>query len=414
MAVEPQPLDVTTPQHVAPEAAIASPVEPDQPASRATKLRAAVENATVSRPLAPAFKSREPGQRRALLEEHGGSDDTEAAVAAAIAWLAAAQERGGHWAADRWGAGKEQKIDGQDRSGAGAKADTGVSGLAVLAMLGAGHTHKQGPYAQHVKAGLEYLMRTQAADGNLYGNADAFARMYCHAMATFALSEAYAMTRDRNLRPTVERAVAFSIRAQNTTTGGWRYVPGDTGDMSQHGWQLMSLRSARLAGIEVPDVVFDRAARFLASVSSGRARGLASYRPGQLPTRTMTAEALVCRQLLSVAGSHEANAEAGQYLLQTLPGEMLPGEPVPNLYYCYYGTLGMFQLQDVYWRQWNPALKPALIKLQNKDGSWPTATRWGGHGGQVYTTAMGAMCLEVYYRYLPFYREAKAPVGPVR
>jgi hypothetical protein len=39
-------------------------------------------------------------------------------------------------------------------------------------------------------------------------------------------------------------------------------------------------------------------------------------------------------------------------------------------------------------------------------GSWDPNDVWGGHGGRVYTTAMGALCLEVYYRYLPLYGDA--------
>ncbi|MCG8585063.1 MAG: terpene cyclase/mutase family protein [Pirellulales bacterium] len=405
--VAPQSLDVTSAQPVAPTPPVASRANPTMVRSKPAKPRSDITVAAVARPLTSAYRSRSSEQRQAMVEKFGGSHETEAAVAAAIAWLAKQQQNDGHWSAARSGAGREQKIAGHDRSGAGAKADTGITSLAILAMLGAGHTHKGGPYAENVKAGLEYLIAQQGADGNLYGNAGAFARMYCHAMATFALSEAYAMTRDKALRPTVERAVAFSIKCQNPTTGGWRYRPGDTGDTSQLGWQLMALRSASLAGIEVPRSVADRASRFLGSVASGRAGGLAGYRPGQLPTRTMTAEALFCRQLLATQRSSGANTEAGQYLLQTLPGEMLPGEATPNLYYWYYGTVSMFQMQGVYWRQWNPALKRALLKMQNDDGSWPVATRWGGHGGKIYTTAMGAMCLEVYYRYLPFYREAK-------
>ena len=42
-------------------------------------------------------------------------------------------------------------------------------------------------------------------------------------------------------------------------------------------------------------------------------------------------------------------------------------------------------------------------------GSWSPDTVWGGYGGRVYTTALGALCLEVYYRFLPLYLEA-APV----
>ncbi|MFP6612556.1 MAG: hypothetical protein VB835_09625 [Pirellulales bacterium] len=33
-------------------------------------------------------------------------------------------------------------------------------------------------------------------------------------------------------------------------------------------------------------------------------------------------------------------------------------------------------------------------------GSWdPKNAHWGGKGGRVYATALGALCLEVYYRY---------------
>ena len=37
-------------------------------------------------------------------------------------------------------------------------------------------------------------------------------------------------------------------------------------------------------------------------------------------------------------------------------------------------------------------------------GSWsPDDDLWGGYGGRVYSTAMGTLCLEVYYSYLPLY-----------
>jgi hypothetical protein len=57
------------------------------------------------------------------------------------------------------------------------------------------------------------------------------------------------------------------------------------------------------------------------------------------------------------------------------------------------------------WRAWNDAITSALLETQiaagADAGSWNTNTVWGGYGGRVYTTAMAAMCLEVYYRYAP-------------
>jgi hypothetical protein len=50
-------------------------------------------------------------------------------------------------------------------------------------------------------------------------------------------------------------------------------------------------------------------------------------------------------------------------------------------------------------------MQGSLIPLQRHggdlDGSWDPVTVWGSYGGRAYTTAMAALCLEVYYRYLP-------------
>ena len=96
--------------------------------------------------------------------------------------------------------------------------------------------------------------------------------------------------------------------------------------------------------------------RFLRSVSSGDYGGLASYRPGEQATRTMTAEALVCWQFLGMAREDPASNEAGDFLLG-----QLPGQGAVNVYYWYYGTLAMYQLQGEYWRRWNQALQTQLL-----------------------------------------------------
>ncbi len=283
-----------------------------------------------------------------------------------------------------------------------------MTGLALLAMLGAGNTHLDGKYKDNVKRGLEYLLTEQAGDGNLGGHSEKFAFMYSHGIATLALSEAYAMTRDRRLLAPLQSAIGYTVKSQHPSTGGWRYQPADQGDTSQLGWQLMALKSAELAGIPIPDATRSGMHRFLANVTSGDHGGLAAYRPRERASRPMTAEALVCRQFLGLARENLACNEAGDYVLGELPN----GDRI-NLYYWYYATLGMYQLQGEHWRQWNTALTKTLIERQNTAGklagSWDPDCIWAGYGGRVYSTSMAALSLEVYYRYLPLYGD----LGPV-
>ena len=248
------------------------------------------------------YKLRTSPDRARVAELQGGSADTEAAVKTALVWLAANQSPDGRWDASQLESGRENNTLGQNRRGAGTEADTGVTGLALLAFLGSGNTHLHGDHQSAVARGLEFLLRTQGFDGNLAGKADVFAHMYCHGMAALALSEAYAMSGDQRLLPGVRSAVAYTLASQNRTTGGWRYRPRDTGDTSQLGWQLMVLKSAELGGLRIPDVHRELIVRFLATVTSGTNGGLASYRPGESISHfTMTARSIgVCRQFLGL------------------------------------------------------------------------------------------------------------------
>ncbi len=353
------------------------------------------------------YRLRVAPNRSEIALRYGATNESEAAVRAALKWLADNQERDGRWNPDRHHGGKERRVLGRDRFGAGAQADTGISALALLAFLASGHTQEEGLYRENVQRGLEFLVRSQASDGNLGGRASTYAFMYCHAMATFALSEAYGMTTDRQLEGAVRRAVMYTVTAQNPTTGGWRYNVGDEGDTSQLGWQLMALKSADLAGIPMPAHTRQGAIRYLKSVSSGRYGGLAAYRPVEEASRPMTAEALACRHFLEVPPDSRMASEASQYLLAEVPGE---GEP--NFYYWYYATLGLYQTQSEAWDHWNAALQRELLSRQRDSGgmagSWDPDTVWGGYGGRVYTTALATLCLEVYYRFMPLYVQAAA------
>ena len=74
-----------------------------------------------------------------------------------------------------------------------------------------------------------------------------------------------------------------------------------------------------------------------------------------------------------------------------------------DLYYWYYASLCTFQQGKETFDRWNKALKPALVDNQRKggddDGSWDPVGSYSGYWGRVGQTALGALCLEVYYRY---------------
>lgn len=363
-----------------------------------------------------AYQLRQLDHRSEVARRNGGTAASEQAVEGALAWLAANQARAGYWDADAHGAGQVARDqEGIDRKYAGKTADSGVTALALLAFLGAGYTRDEGKYAQNVDRAIEWLVANQRANGFLGGDAAHFEQNYCHGMATYALAEAHGMRSDpadERLRVPLEKAVAYVV-SQQLDDGGWRYdkARNTDGDMSMFGWQLMAMRSADIVGVPVPPVAKAKAILFLKDRSLGESGGLAAYRktkPQTPATPAMTAEALFCKQTLGLGRTNPASVEAVAFLLRNLPkrSEM-------NLYYWYYGTLAMYQYGGSAWDRWNAALRDLLVGEQVKEGpnagSWEPRDAWGPYGGRVYSTAVAALSLEVYYRFLPLYRAVEQP-----
>lgn len=345
------------------------------------------------------FANRIGVAKQEALARTGGDEQTEAAVAKALRFLASRQRADGGFDMRQAGAGQERRPLGEsraDRMGvvAGTRSEMASTGLALLAMMGAGNTHRRGEYSDAVYQGLVHLLENQKRDGSLAGNATLYASNYSHGMAALAMAEAAAITGDRSAVEGTRRALSFTHSIQHPVTGGFRYTPGDPGDLSQLGWQVMVLDGGERAGLTQVRPMIQLSKRFLRSVRSGRTGGLASYRPNERPTRTMTAEALATRLLLGESVPKEEIFEAEQSLLQQPPGT---GQD--NYYYWYYATLALHQLQDAAWKRWNAALKTRLLSTQRADGSWPTDSVWGGYGGSIYTTSMATLCLETYYRH---------------
>ena len=351
------------------------------------------------------YQARTLGQRMASVMNNGGSEESERAVENSLKWMASVQELDGHWSSARHGGGAD-KYDPQkqDRQGGGKFADSGVTGLVVLSFLGAGYTHEKGPYTSEVRKALDWLIFQQSTNGYLGGKATRFDQNYCHAIATFALAEAYAMQKDAADSPELKNAVKKGVKliaAFQNDDGGWRYGRGgesSESDMSMFGWQLMALKSAVNAGIPVPEGTRRGMVKFLEARGRGKYGGLAGYRTVDQPTPAMTAEALFCRQMFTVETNDAASQEASDYLRKNLPRVTAYDE-----YYWYYGTLAMHRLDDESWKDWNASLRDLLVTLQRQDGplagSWDPKGKWAGIGGRLYSTALSTMCLEVYYRY---------------
>ncbi len=411
--------ETRTPPMTAKEPSVASPAE--TLASAGLRAADAVERnrnmwkgVATAASLPQVYQGRSAEQRDALLANAGGSPDTEAAVQLALQWLANAQNRKtGGWDTLAWGGGQE--VRDFPSSGQSVQADTAVTGLALLAFLGAGHTTKEGQYQQTVQRGIDFLVQNQSPrTGSLAGRSARYAAMYSHGIATFALGEALVMSGDARLREPLRRAVGFTIAAQHPVTGGWRYEVGDQGDTSQFGWQVMALVSARTAGVEAPPETWRRAELWLSRVALGRHGGLACYVPEQpRATPSMTAEAAVGHLFLRGSLQPDAQREAAEMIARHSPawsGQL-------DLYYTYYATLAMYLSQDEGWPAWNQQVIGQLLPSQRRQGplagSWDTDSRWGSVGGRVYTTALACLCLETYYRYLPSYQLARS-TGPGR
>ena len=375
---------------------------------------------------AEAFMQRRPGDRGRRAAELGGGPETEEAVERALAFLARVQFPDGHWSLHAIPA--ESRLDPGEFASGTMRGDTAGTGLVLLAFLGAGYTHTEGRYQEAVQRGLKWLVARQQQDGRLYSagaDPNPFTRFYGHGLAAIAVCEAYGMTRDPALREPGEKAVHFILQSQHPQFGGWRYEPRRESDTSVTGWQLMALKSAEMAGLDVPRPVLDRVAHWLdlAQTENGarymynpHAGETPSQIHGRAPNRAMTAEGLLMRIYLGWNRTHPPLVQGADFLRRQLPDFGTPQYRLRDAYYWYYATQVMFQMQGEYWRDWNGRIRPMLLETQIREGdfagSWdplrPVPDRWAEQAGRLYVTAVHALILEVYYRHLPLFKTLEA------
>lgn len=338
---------------------------------------------------------------------------TEQAIERGLAYLASTQNDDGSWSLQ--GHGEEVLL----------QSDTAATGLCLLAFQGAGYTHRQHQYADTVSKGLRFLLKNQRTTGDLFRPENALSNrnvaLYSHGIAALALSEAYGMTQDPELKPAAQLALDFIVETQHPQRGGWRYTPGISSDTSVSGWMMMSLKSGELAGLEVPPQTYDGVNDWLALAQSPDrpdryrynpfAPNTPSQRHGRIPTPTMTAVGMLMRMYSGWRREREEMQSAADYLLDFRPSLGDTDDPKRDGYYWYYATQVMFHMGGDHWEKWNEALNPLLIEGQIRDGamagSWdpvrPVPDRWSPHAGRLYVTTMNLLNLEVFYRHLPIY-----------
>jgi hypothetical protein len=347
------------------------------------------------------FAGRGTGAKGKTLGAQGGNEASERAVKLGLQWLASHQSANGSWSFHH----------GNDNPGSLAECTSGATGLALLAFLGAGHTQRlgkgQSEYRNAVNRGINFLIghvKRGPDGGDLRGKVVSNEGMYAHAIATLALCEALAMTKDGKLRSPAQHAVDFIVNAQDKKGGGWRYKPKEQGDTTVTGWQIMALKSAKAAELKVPDDVVQKAQKFLDSVSTVGGSQYAYMAGGPPGPPAITAIGLLCRMYLGWTPEIPALEKGVDYLSETGPSPN-------NLYYNYYATQVLHHWGGDPWTKWNDVLRDQLVDTQTQEGdaagSWaPTGDHGSGPGGRLYQTALSVMTLEVYYRYMPMYRHA--------
>lgn len=351
-----------------------------------------------------SFAARDPRVRAEIVRREGGTSLTEAAVARGLRWLASVQNDDGSWSLARY--------DRHDRPGN--EGDAAATSLALLPFLGAGQTHEFGIYKQTVARGLAWLLDRQKPNGDLRADFPGDAGMYAHGQAAIVVCEALAMTGDERFRLPAQKAIDFIESAQHVR-GGWRYQPGQAGDTSILGWQLMAIQSARApqVGLEVDEDMLKLADSYLSdaayqrSVAGMPTGSLYKYLPERRrPTAPMTAEALLCRMYLGWSRDDPRVMAGVRWLIDQHP----PDEDDKNIYYWYYGTQVMHHYGGRPWERWNRRMRELLVASQEKKGpragSWnPRGYQWGSQGGRIYVTSLAVCTLEVYYRHLPLFQQ---------
>lgn len=298
---------------------------------------------------------------------------------------------------------RQQNEDGSFGEGRYGR-NVAVTALACLAFMADGSVPGRGEYGENVAKGLDYILANSTESGLIASDA-ANGPMYGHGFATLFLGEVYGMTAggpDTRLAGRVHEALVKAVRLIEKTQneeGGWRYnpVPYDA-DVSVTICQIMALRSARNAGIEVSKDVIDRAVEYVRRCQNPDGGFKYQLESGQSAWPRSAAGVAS----LYYAGIYEDNAiDRGlDYLrINALPGHAMASR-AHYFYGHYYAVQAMYLAGGAHWERWWPAIRQELLASQLDDGSWDDRSV-----GPSYGTSMALIILQMPKRYLPIFQK---------
>lgn len=418
-----------------PQAAAASPKQAMPKPAAADEKVAVVGKPAAEEPKAVAadqpaevlglYSARTKPDREKWISQVGGTPESESGVADGLAWLARHQAEDGHWGPDCLGSGAGSRCEKQHPCGGpGDYFEGAYTGLAVLAFQAGGHYYfNKHKYSDNVAHGLDIMVAQQGLEGELVGSKNTLAEkpgetskydqryMYEHAIGTFALAEACATAKAAGEQPN-EKYLAAAIKAvkfiesQQHDDGGWRYTPQKEApsDCSVSGWAMLALKTAREAEIKVDDPTIKRMVAFFKN-QVDNLTGRTHYQTPTYGTDALTGVGMMVDQFVLHQPQSQLVRMAAPYLADEAEANWGAEHEGGSDFYLWYNcTLAMFQAGGDPWNHWNAVIRDHVHKLQItgeecQRGSWEPNGHWGNYGGRIYTTALGVLTLEVYYRF---------------
>jgi hypothetical protein len=342
-------------------------------------------------------------------------------IDAGLQWLKNHQDEDGKWDCDQFSKHDDPALEVCDGPG-NATHDVGVTGLALLAFLGDGSTMRSGTYKEVVKKGVNWLRSQQDEKTGMFGMPTAHDFIYDHAIAAYAMCEAFGLSQYNTLKPYAQKGINYLEKHRNPYSV-WRYQEADgENDTSVTGWAIMAYESGEFFGLTINKEALKLCATWLDSVSDPSGRhgyskvGEPSSRKGaehlaRFPVEKgegMTAVGLFCRFFMSQDPKEKPIMKAAADLILSKPPVWDTKAGTIDHYYWYYATYALFQMGGRHWTEWQKKLESAVVKNQqlskepgkkNLYGSWDPTCAWGEDGGRVYSTAILTLTLEAYYRY---------------